>query len=306
MTAMFSGTPTLGEMAYRVARMLGGMVEGTTSADGNGTTKVTMIDTIERLEASDYWNLGTVWILRESTEAGLAPEGEARIVSDFDTGVSPGTGTITVRDAFSAQVKAGAKYALSKKKYPLWLLYQKVNEALVELGPIKTIDITSITLLAGATEYTLPVAATDLREVRYQNITTDADNNEWLPILGWDIIPATTGTGKTLALRRSLPTTHKIMLVFMAVHPELDDSTDQINEFVHPDLVTYEAARRCVQWRASKAGRIDKIQRNLLDELERKAIGARAKHRLPVPQRSTLLVYGGYDDEDLPQTPAPV
>src|SRR3990167_5677525 len=125
---------TLFDCTLELARVLGVLTEGV--ATGGSTS--TLIDTVERTEADDYWNGGTAWILYDAGGLGAAPQGEYAVVSDFaNTG-----GVITLRTAIT-QVAAGDRYAVAKKRYPLHLLVQKVNEAIAFIGPIEVADTTT-------------------------------------------------------------------------------------------------------------------------------------------------------------------
>src|SRR3990167_3807411 len=75
---------TLAEATYRVARELGVVVEGvlTTGSATAGT------DTNGLTQAASYWDDASFWILRDSAEAGAAPEGEFALVSSFTSSVA--------------------------------------------------------------------------------------------------------------------------------------------------------------------------------------------------------------------------
>src|SRR3990170_1504342 len=245
---------TLATATYRLARELGIVVEGVAT----GGSATTLIDTNDLTQADDYWNGASLWILRDSAEAAAAPEGEFAIVSDFATtgdtltlrNVAAGTG-----NALTAAAAAGDRYALGKKRYPMHILIQRVNQALVEMGTIPITDTTTVDTASAQTEYSLPIAAnTDLREVWFQTITGDTNDNRWRKMHDWYIQRSATGVADLLMLPLQYPAPRDIKIVYMDVHPSLDDHDDKISEHVHISRVVMEAIVLALHWRKQKIG----------------------------------------------------
>lgn len=229
-------TPTLFDLTYRVAREVGFLQEGV--ATGGSTS--TLADTHDLTQDADFWNGGTVWILRDSAGAGAAPEKEYAIVSDF---ASP---TVTLRSNLTAAVASGDRYAIADDRVPLHTIISKINQALMDMGHVPYVDSTTLTIEGSKTEYTLPVqAGLDLREVWYQTYNSDADDNRWTLVDGWNVSVNTTGTGSTLILPTQLDAGYKLKLVYMAEHPHLYDYDDMLSDAIPMERIVYPAVRDC-------------------------------------------------------------
>ena len=245
-------TVTLFDLIRDVASNVGALVEGV--ATGGSTT--TIIDTVVRTEADDYWNGGDAMIIYDAGGAGAAPQSEIKRITDFVSSTS----TITA-GTFSAAVAASDRYAIMRRAYGenvRWsdIITQKINQALLTLGPIETVDITSLTIATDQTEYSLPLAAKqDLREVWLQVDNTDANDNRWVQIHDWYIETKGAGTQSLLVLNRQLATDYDLKLVYLADHARLNASTDKLNEVVPVQRVLYPAIRDTFVWMRQATGR---------------------------------------------------
>lgn len=239
---------TLFDLTYQVARKLDAVIEGI--ATGGSTT--TIVDNVERTEADDYWVRGTAWILRDAGGAGAAPEGEVSVITDSSLSAN----SVTLRNTLTQAVAAGDKYALGKRRYPLSLLTQKINEALHKIGPIELTDITTLPVLDSQTsEYVLPLrAGMDLRQVWYAQ-DPDADDHQWVEMFDYSIQRSATGTGDRLILVPPFVMTgNPIKLVYMDYHADLFASGDRLNDQVNPERVVLAAVEACLEYRRTKLG----------------------------------------------------
>lgn len=273
-------TFTLSDLTYMVAREIGILKEGV--ATGGSTT--TIIDTNERSEENDYWNGGTAWILKDAGGAGAAPEKEFALITDHVSA----TGTLTVA-TFSAAVGAGDRYAVANDWVPKNIIISQINSALLDMGPVPTTDITSITTADNQTEYTLPAAAgRDLRQVFIQTVDDDSDDNRWAEIRGWKVKQAVPGTADTLILDRQYPTGYDLMLVYMATHGALSAATDALNEHVPVERVVIPAALQCLYHLAQRTGwnKWDKY----IARFEQRTEQIRQTRPILVPRRASKLM----------------
>jgi hypothetical protein len=286
-------TYDLFDITYRVVRELGIVEEGI--ATGGSTT--TVVDSDDRTEADDYWNGGTVWMIRDSAGAGAAPEGEYSVISDF----ANSTGTITLRDTLTAAVASGDRYAAGRKWVPLHIIIQKVNQALIALGPIPYTDTTSITIASNQTEYSLPIAANrKLLKVYLQLDKTDADDNLWVEIVNWEVEKADPGNADTLILPAQYDSGYALKLVYLRTHPELYTSSSVLSEHVPVERVVYPAILACLRYRKQRvrSARFDDdiaYYENLVAQIE-------ANYPVMMPKKpSRLMIVGDgqlqYDDE---------
>ena len=243
-------TDTLFDLTYRVCSKLGQVREGLCT----GGTTTTILDANDRGEEDEYWNGGTAWMLRDAAGASAAPEGEYSVIKDFaNTG-----GVITTRDTLTAAPAAGDKYAVGKVRYPLWLLIQKINEAVEGMGEIPVVDKATITTAGSKTEYSLPGAANrNLLNVFIQTKLGDTNDYQWQKIYGWTVERTAIGTADLLILPGQPPTGRLLLLEYGDVHDQLYVSTDQLSETVHIQRVVVLAAIKCLLHRKQKIGSND-------------------------------------------------
>jgi len=284
-------TLTLFDLTYRVARELGVVAEGL--ATGGDATS--LIDTVNRLEADDYWNLGTVWILKDAAGEGAAPEGEYGRVTNFDHDTKDAT-----IEALTTDIAVGDWYAIGKKRFPLSILIQKVNAALQDLKRIPLTDITTITIADSQTEYALPIAANlDLREVWRQNKLSDSDDNRWTRVYGWYVQRTAIGTADELILPGQYASGYVLKLVYMDKHPDMFDHADKLSETVSPELIIYNAALECFRWYRQKT-RIDDFDADIA-RLSDKVRELKIQYPLDAPRRGDKImivgdIVGPYED----------
>lgn len=238
---------TLGNLVYRVLRACNVVTEGV--ATGGATT--TIIDTVERTEADDFWNKGSAIILKDAAGASAAPEGEIQVISDFVNS----TGVITLRTALTVAVASGDIYAIARSFIPLRVVISKINAVLSEdIGYMLFTDKTSLTIAANQTEYSLPAACYELREVWLQGDKSDSDDNLWSRVYGWRVETTATGTADLLILPYQYGTDYDLKLEYMGVHPELYAYSDKLAEGIAPERVIYPAALGCLEWRRAQSG----------------------------------------------------
>lgn len=226
-------TDTLFDAVLATARVVGGTAQG--AATGGSATS--LIDTVNRAESDDHWNGGTILIVTDAGGANAAPEGEWGYISDFTS--SSANFTITT---LSTAVAAGDIYAAVPARFSLDKIRNAINTSLSGIL-VPAINSTALDTADNQTEYTLPAAITrnNLRQVWYQTITGDADDNEWHELRDWYVIKKGTGTQDVLVLPQ-LTASRDILLVYMTPHGALYNATDQINEAVHLDRIKFRAA----------------------------------------------------------------
>ena len=243
-------TYTLFDLTYMVARELGIVRESTAT----GGTVGTLIDTNYLTQADDYWNNGTVWILRDAGGAGAAPEGEYAIASDF----AASSDTLTLQANLTVAPASGDRYAVCRAVGDgAWLqvIISAINSALANLDKVPYVDVTSVTIAADKTEYSLPVASkNDLRQVFIQTHIGDADDNQWAEIFNWEVSQADPGTAPTLILPVQYTEGYAVKLVYMAPHPDLYVYTAALSEFVPVERITYPAVRDCFIYMRNQTG----------------------------------------------------
>src|SRR5574341_992969 len=268
---------TLFDLTLDLARLLETVSEGVAT----GGDADTLLDRVERLEADDYWNGGTVWITYDAGGAGAAPQGEYGYVSDFfQTG-----GNVSIRTALSAAIAASDRYAIATLRYPLQLLIQKVNET---LDVIEKTDTTTITIASSQLEYTLP---TDCRELKQVWLQTDADVNDWQQVHDWYKQKSATGSADKLVFRRQHVAGYAVKLVYEPYHAYLRIATDKLDDGISSRQVIHDAAVRCVLWRKAKVGNSDLSVNDLLNFYQNLASQVRQEAPATRPKRKAKTIH---------------
>jgi hypothetical protein len=274
---------TLFDLVYRTMREMGTLIEGT--ATGGSTS--TVADTVDRTEADDTYNGGTILVTYDAGGAGAAPQGEYDQVSDF----ANTSGVISARTGWTVAVAAGDRYAVAKKKYSLAWVKQCINRALQNLGEVPVTDTTTITTADGQTEYSLPATPLDLREVYIQNNNDDSDDNQWTPLHNCKEGVTATGTANLLILPYQPVSGYAIKLVYGANHPELVNASDKLSEEVPIERVVYAAASIALMDKAIRIDPMIMTRINNLDDKDAKAAAFSPIRNLPAKTARIILAY---------------
>ena len=246
-------TNTAAGIAYRVWGDLGKIdALEEFEATGGSTTTVVNGKIAERQDRpEDNYSIDfTAIVVRDAGGANAAPEGEMRRISSY----ASGTYTHTVDTAFSVAVASGDTVAIANSDIPMREMYRAINNALRKMGDIPQVN-SSLTSNAAQTEYTLPVALKrdDLIRVEYQGWTGDSDDNNWLHIPKWDVLPSAPGSTATLIIPQ-IPSGRTIRIVYRATHPTLSASTDVVSEYIHPSLIIPAVTKEVLRWYNGSTG----------------------------------------------------
>lgn len=235
----------LTHLLQRVYRKLGGTVI-TTATSGSTTTAADtkLVDVLGDGNADDAYNGGTLIVVRDAGGAGAAPEGEFSRISDY----TASTFLFTLDSTLTAEIGAGDTFMFAVQDYPLATMIEIVNDALSYLGDLPLPD-TSITTAANQTEYTLPVAVKrdELLFVEIQGQTTDANDNQWIPIRNYRTVPAAPGSAGTLIIPQYAEG-YTVRLTYMGRHPPVSTYADPISEYIHPDLAVACVTAHALAW----------------------------------------------------------
>ena len=290
---------TLSNLLVEAYKELGQLTVST--ATGGSTS--TVVDSKQAgIHGDNSWKEGGVFILRDAGGASAAPEGEFKRCSAF----TDSTGTFTVESVFTTSPASGDTYGFVGDYYPFYTMIELANAALQSLGDIPLVD-TSLTSAASQTEYDYAVGLKRQPpfKVEVQGRTSDANDNQPVPLSSWEYRPATAGTAGTLFLPQ-LPTGRTIYVWYMGPHPVVKAYNSAIYEGFDPELVTRMLVEEALSWQNARM----QGQDDYLLQTETKATGKRmeieAKRRAWMPKRrSKLLVLGGYTEYDEDEIPAP-
>ena len=265
MATLFSATLDL-------AKILGSVMESTSSAAGSTTT---LVDTAmpRNPPPDDAFNYGTLWFI----SGALA--GKTAIVTDWVNTTK--TFTFATQTAASG---SGSRYAFLDRDYPRDVLRQAVNTALQTIGRVLDVytNATFVTV-ANQEDYTLP---TDVYNVRQVELATSASapyyyqkHYHWSEIDG--VIRFKSGYAPTHA--------GDLIRLTYAIQPdELDDDATEISDYIHPDLLKWTAAVNALMWKQPAMGeQVAHITQKLQMATQMERIMA-TRHRISTINKITL------------------
>jgi hypothetical protein len=238
---------TLSKVMQRAWRETGFSID--IIATGGSTT--TIVDTNSQYTSDDSLVGGTAVIVRDSAGASAAPEGEFQRISDYVAS----TTTFTVATAFSSAAAAGDSVLLATPRIRSPQMIQAVNDGLANLGTISLVDV-SLTSADAQTEYALPVGLKIKRllDVQYQTNTGDANDNQYVSIIGQaKYLPAAPGSTGLLILPQ-LSASRTIKILYEGVHPTLNTFSDKVSETIQEELAVAAAIDKALTWYVSKRG----------------------------------------------------
>jgi hypothetical protein len=194
-----------------------------------------------------------------------------------------------MRDTLGAAVASGDKYALGRRRYPLYTIIQNINKILTRIM-IEVVDKTTRDTVA-ATEYSsVPIAANlSLREVWIQGRTGDADDNRWVPITNWRREKTATGTSDLLIFPWRYATSRDILIKYIGEHGTLVNDSDTIDRTIFMDRIVYPAVVECLMWRKAKTGHDRDLDEQLAHYVPL-AERAKAEHYVELPIRKPRLL----------------
>ena len=273
---------TLFDLTLKLAKKLGAVKENIATGGAVGT----LIDTDHLIEADDFWNEATIWIVRDAAGAGGAPENEYSGILNF----TQSTGVAGFHDDMSVAPAVGDRYAIALPRYPIQDLIYLINSALEQMA-VSFTD-TSLSSVSSQTEYDLPSVAQnyDLRQVWEQRRTGAANDNQWVKHYDWDIQRTDTGSPDKLIFATAPVGNRLLKLEFVDQHPELFVASDELRENVHPDLVVANAAVIAMERRLQDPADEDPNIQRLLTRFDDQAAIAQAEKPIANPQRTTKLL----------------
>lgn len=235
----------LTQVLQTLFRRLGGKV--TLATGGSTTTAIDtkLADELAEGNEDDIYNGGTLIVIEDAGGAAAAPEGEFSRITDYVAS----TTTITVSPALTTAPASGDRILIAPPEFPLYDMTEIVNDALKDLGELPFFD-TSITTADDQTEYTLPLAVKGARilSVEMQSDTTDANDNQWVPLPWWREGFAAAGSTGTLIIPQ-YASGYTVRISYKKHHPRVDLFDDYINEYFHPKLVEAAVFLHALKWR---------------------------------------------------------
>jgi len=277
---------TLFDLTYRLARELGVAFEGTVTTGGT-TTIIDNIYLLGRFEDSSFV-AGTIWILYNANNVGIAPQGEMARISAF----VKATGLVTFTPALTA-IEASDRYAIADDMYTKDVLTQAINQVLAEIL-IPYIDDATVETDTSITEYTLPIGVLDRDIEVWINRNDTTDDNYWFPMHDWYIQESATGTAKELIFQNQPPEPYHIRIKYWLPHPPLNATSDKLRESIDINRVVLSAAYRLLVWKKAQKAVDDPVLDQRIAELY--ARSEAMKWRNPARKDSIKLATLGSTD----------
>jgi len=249
---------TLAEILLKTAECLKGLRYSISTDTG---TQTTLIDAAMD-EPDGFFDGGTIWFL----SGDLA--GKTAIITDWDED----THTFT----FASQSIAPGnviKYAAFDANYRRDALIAAVNSALSALGPLPTITVdATLVTVAAQEEYTLPTGVNNIKRVEIASNLTEpygyVENTGWFESGGslwFDLeTPATAG--------------YQIRLYHEEAHDRVEEDDDVIDDLLHPDMVSWNAAVIALISRTGISENSEPHTKEMLSYARQQAAILNAKH----------------------------
>ena len=253
-------------MSYNLSNLLRDAIrmQGQDAFDirvATGGSATTLVDTtVEDKYSEDEMNDGSIIVLR--TAINLAPQDEFARISAYSEEDSKWTfSTLT------ASVASGDTCMLVSPEYPIRVLIELANDALLECGKVDNIDET-ITTTTDTIEYSLPAVAKKLVNVYLQTKLSDSDDNGWTRVQMPRIIPSAGNVDALMQFSAPFTAGYKLQLVYSAAHPTVSAYNSAINEGIEPQLIALMLADKIMQWSGvnnSNVNYANKIQSELME-----------------------------------------
>jgi hypothetical protein len=291
---------TLSDLLQASYRKLGQL--NTSTATGGSTSSI--VDTkLINTSADDSWKDGVAFL--STTTDGLAPQGEYKRISAF----AASTGTLTLESTVTATVGSGDVFGYCNSFYPLQTMIQIANDALAYYGDILLTDTTSITTAASQTEYTVPVTLKRSTAIRVdmQGITSDANDNRWEKLEGWEWIPAAAGSTGLLVLPFQPVIGYKLRVWYRGQHGALTVYNSTIHEEIDRELLAMMLTEKALEWQNSRLSGNDDY---LLQRWNDAKMQVSERERKNPPRRmprhnKVFFMPAGQDDTDNFTVPTP-
>ncbi len=228
----------------------------------------------------DTFNRGTVFLVTDVAGLSAAPEGETAKITDYAGSI--GTVYVTSGD-FSVPPAIGDAFALTK--IPRYELFQALNSALQDLGPVPSEGV-SLTTASATRSYTIPAAAkADLRQVWIARRTSEP--YDWEELYHW-MVRDNTST-YDLLFPYQPESGYKLRLVYVAAHALLDADADTIQAVVPDDYLIWRAAYHHYRLRLHYPGKDEKRWTGLMNEAAEYAAQALRRHPIRLPQKTARM-----------------
>ncbi len=272
----------LGNLVKDVLLRLG-QLEITTATGGSTTTAIDtkLVEGENEIGDADYIN-GLICVIRAG---GAAPENEyGRISNNVATATEV---TFTLDAVLTAAIASGDTFAYARPTYSLYQIIEQINAGLEELGDLVNVDTTTMDTASGQTEYTWEVAWKRVKPIRLdvQGRTDDSNNNEWVEVHGFEVIPAGPGSTGLIVFDTQPVSSRDVRVWYKAVHPRVSVYSDVIHESIHPNLAIASSVLQLAEWNLQRGSVEDPDARGLVNNAKTKFAIALNNHPIMQEKR---------------------
>lgn len=216
---------------------------------GTGGSTTTIVDTTldqDTFNEDDAYKNGFAVVIRDAGGASAAPEGEFSRITAFVAG----TGTFTLEATLTAAIATGDQYGFTTPQYPLQDMLRMMNEALLSLGQLPLVDTTTLTTVAGATEYAaaLPWKSNRPDQIDIQGRTSLTTDNQWRTIFDWEWVAAAPGTTGKIIFNGYPIGSRAVRVFYTDTHATVNAFSDPINERIQPEMAIRALIYQIYTW----------------------------------------------------------
>jgi hypothetical protein len=232
---------TVSDIVQNILNELG-QVEPTfglfTATGGSATTFVNSAwGDYESPPETDVFKTNLLIVVRDT--AGAAPQGKYSLISAYDDATYTGT-MATLTDA----VASGDTLMIAKQdKYPLAQIIFAINRGLESLGDVPANADETLVTISNNEQYSIPVGV----KRGLKQVWIEDTDGYWTQV--HDRRNELTGAGTVGRLFLPVWTAGQtIRLIYDGVHPKVNAYSDEINEYIHPKVITNAAILKLLEW----------------------------------------------------------
>ena len=257
-----------GAACLDLARELTDVMDSAATADGSTTPFITLIDTSMPIPtpADDFYNQGTIFFTSGANIDLM------RRVTDFTN--STGTYQFNIpATGITARTAALDTYSVMDRHIPLYVLKQSINKALMQIGDVDKLDVTTVTV-ADQLSYTLPSGVFHVKRVEVgTSLTTPYDYEEishWEEVNG--VLIFKTGHAPDAA-------GYLLRITYNAPYTAITADTTAIATNISPEYIKWVAAAAAYRWKLKKIRGDDPYMIQMMNEAIVNAEDRAREHR---------------------------
>lgn len=187
------------------------------------------------------------------------------VVTDF----TASTGTVTHEATGTGRKSAsGDTYGLMSRRYPRWLLFQKLNECVQEIADYVSVSTTLVSAIAND-QVSVASTARVLRVLAGNADTTDR---------AWRMVTRYTRHGEVIRLMDGAPAdADTIAVETLGTPAQVTSESALLSDWYSAEWLGLETAARCMRWRLQQPGADAQLVTTLLNDLLRRVQNSKGR-----------------------------